>query len=331
MADRHAGVGVESGGRKQRHRRAFGIGGAAPVGGDECVHGLVLPFGQPLVEAFGDPDGGVVVADLGLVVPEHRQPAVAAQAVPAGIDHLADAAAGEHGGFPHVAQSAIERVVLGGQTREIVRVGQRAGDLVGKRAAWGLAGCLACGGGGDDELPTQADPVRGPVVGCVAQQLADRVEHQRAGGRGDDAGRPIGAFHRQRRQAVAFAATLVGDEPAHVLAVEQPRVVPALGRIVLQEDAQFRCGPAGCVEDAAGAGRLRRLQQPGQVIPDQIPQPALRDAGEVEMAAPVRKPDPEVVGLDESGVTGIGRGVVDQPQLALDLLGDRARPSADSR
>ena len=64
--------------------------------------------------------------------------------------------------------------------------------------------------------------------------------------------------------------TLVGDEPAQVLAAEQPRIVPALGRIVLQEDAQFRCGPAGCVEDAAGARRLRRLQQPGQVIPDQI-------------------------------------------------------------
>ena len=138
MADRHAGVGVESGGRKQRHHRAFGVGGAAPVGGDECVHGLVLAFGQPLIEAFGDADGGVIVADLGLVVPEHRQPAVAAQAVPPGTNNLADAAAGEHGGFPHVAQSAIERVVLGGQTRKIVRVGQRAGDLVGngRRGVW---------------------------------------------------------------------------------------------------------------------------------------------------------------------------------------------------
>jgi hypothetical protein len=123
---------------------------------------------------------------------------------------------------------------------------------------------------------------------------------------------------------------LVGDEPAHVLAVEQPRIVPALGCIDLQEDAQFRCGPAGCVEDAAGAGRLRRLQQPGQVIPDQIPQPALWDAGEVEMAAPVRKPDPEVVGLDESGVAGIGGRVVDQPQLALDLFADRG-PASGSR
>ena len=312
-------------------RRAFGIGGAAPVRGDECVHGLVLPFGQPLVEAFGDADGGVIVADLGLVVPEHRQPAVSAQAVPPGTDHLSDAAAGEHGGFPHVAQSTIERVVLGGQTRKVVLVGQRAGDLVRKRAARGLAGCLARGGGGDDELPSQADPFCASVVGCVAQQLADRVEHQRAGGRGDDAGRPIGAFHRQRRQAVAFAAALVGDEPAHVLAVEQPRVVPALGCIDLQEDAQFGCCPADSVEDAAGAGRLRRLQQPGQVIPDQIPQPALRDAGEVEMAAPVWKPDAEVVGLDESGVAGVGGRVVDQPQLALDLLGDRAGESADSR
>ena len=76
--------GLRSGGRKQRHPGAFGVGGAATVRGDERVHGLALPLGEPLVEPFGDADGGVVVADLGLVVPEHRQPAVAAQAVPAG-------------------------------------------------------------------------------------------------------------------------------------------------------------------------------------------------------------------------------------------------------
>src|ERR1700730_19068724 len=50
------------------------------------------------------------------------------------------------------------------------------------------------------------------------------------------------------------------------------------------------------------------------------------------MAAAMAKPGPEVVGLDESGGTGIGGRVVDQPQLALDLLGDRAahlRTAAD--
>ena len=50
---------------------------------------------------------------------------------------------------------------------------------------------------------------------------------------------PSGRLHRQRRQPVAFAVALVGDEPAHVLAVEQPRVVPAAGRVDLQEHAQF--------------------------------------------------------------------------------------------
>jgi hypothetical protein len=58
--------------------------------GDERVHGLALPLGEQFVEAFGDADRGVVVAHLGLVVPEHRQAAVAAEAVPADCDHLPD-------------------------------------------------------------------------------------------------------------------------------------------------------------------------------------------------------------------------------------------------
>jgi hypothetical protein len=42
---------------------------------------LGLPFAENLVDALGDADGGVQVADLGLVVPEPGQAAVSADAV----------------------------------------------------------------------------------------------------------------------------------------------------------------------------------------------------------------------------------------------------------
>src|SRR6266487_262574 len=50
-------------------------GRAVAVAGGEAVQGLALPFGEQVIEAFGDADRGVVVADLGLVVPEHRHAA----------------------------------------------------------------------------------------------------------------------------------------------------------------------------------------------------------------------------------------------------------------
>src|SRR2546430_17354948 len=64
----------------------LGAGRAVAVFGGEAVQRLALPLGEDVVEPVGDTDAGVVVADLGLVVPEHCQPAVAAPAVPT---HLA--------------------------------------------------------------------------------------------------------------------------------------------------------------------------------------------------------------------------------------------------
>lgn len=103
VGQRGRSVGVADRAGKQRHSGTFGAGRWAAVPGEEVVHGLALAFGQDLVESFGDADRGVVVADLGLVVPEHRQPAVAADAVPAHSQDLVDPPAGEHDGFPDVA------------------------------------------------------------------------------------------------------------------------------------------------------------------------------------------------------------------------------------
>ena len=86
------------------------------------------------MEPFGDADGLVVVADLGLVVPEHRQPTVAAEAVQPQVEDFAAAAAGDDDRLPRVAQAPVERVVNLGEPGQVVLVGERAGDLVGK---WG--------------------------------------------------------------------------------------------------------------------------------------------------------------------------------------------------
>ena len=216
-----------------------------------------MPLGDNVVQPLGDADRGVVVADLGLVVPEHRQAAVAAQAVPTDLQHLADAPAGGDGDFPDVAQAAVLRIVDLGEPAQVGLVGQRAGHLVGERAARGAAGGGPGGGHGDDELASQADAVGRAGVHRIAQHLVQGVEHDRAGHRGDDAGLSTGLLDRQRRQPIAFAAALVGDKPAHVLAVQHGRVVPAAGCVDLQEGAQFDCCPADSVDDAAGAGAAR--------------------------------------------------------------------------
>jgi hypothetical protein len=58
-------------------------------------------FFEPVQEMVGDADSRVQVADLGLVVPEQGQPAVAADAVQAELDDLAGAPAGDDDGLPH--------------------------------------------------------------------------------------------------------------------------------------------------------------------------------------------------------------------------------------
>jgi hypothetical protein len=93
VGQRYGSVLAAVDGREQREPGALLAGWPVAAAGGEAVQGLALPSGEQVIEAFGDADRGVVVADLGLVVPEHRQPAVAADAVPPEVDDLADAAA----------------------------------------------------------------------------------------------------------------------------------------------------------------------------------------------------------------------------------------------
>ena len=82
-------------------------------------------------------------------------------------------------------------------------------------------------------------------------------------------------------------------------------------------------GAAEGVEGAAGARARRRAQQVGQVVPQQVAQPPLGDAGQVEAAAPFGEPHPEVVGLDEARVPAGFRGEVGQPQVVQYLPADQ--------
>src|SRR5438045_793130 len=80
---------------------------AAAVAGGEPVEGLALPYLQGVVEVVGDADRVVVVADLGLVVPEHRQPAEAPDTVQPQLKYLAAAPAGDDDRRPDVAQAVV--------------------------------------------------------------------------------------------------------------------------------------------------------------------------------------------------------------------------------
>ena len=174
VGQRHRPVVAAVGRGEQGEPGALRTGRPVAVAGGETVQGLALAFGEDLVEPFGDADRGVVVADLGLVVPEHRQPAVAADAVPPHLDHLADPAAGGDGGLPDVTDAAVVDVIGGGELGQVGFVGQRPGDFVGEGPSRGPAHGGAGGGDRDDELPVQAQLVGGAGVQRVAQQLAER-------------------------------------------------------------------------------------------------------------------------------------------------------------
>ena len=132
VSERHRSVVAAVDRGEQCELGALRAGRPVAVAGGEPVQGLALAFGENIVETFGDPDRGVVVADLGLVVPEHREPAVAADAVPPDLDNLADPAAGGDGGLPDVAGPVVVEVVGGGELGEVGFGGQRLGDFVGK-------------------------------------------------------------------------------------------------------------------------------------------------------------------------------------------------------
>jgi hypothetical protein len=73
--------------------------------------------------------------------------------------------------------------------------------------------------------------------------------------------------------------------------------------------AQFEAGTAQGVEWSPAARAVRSLQVAGHVVPELITKPALRDAGEVDVAQRSAEPAPEVIGLQEAGRLGVGPGV----------------------
>ena len=155
MGQRHRPVVAAVGRGEQGQPGALLAGRPVAVAGGETIQGLALPFGEDLIEPFGDADRGIVVADLGLVVPEHRQPAVAADAVPPHLDHLADPAPGQDGGLPDVTDAAVVDVVAAGELGQVRLVGQGACDFVGERPSRGPAHGGARVRDLDDELPIQ--------------------------------------------------------------------------------------------------------------------------------------------------------------------------------
>jgi hypothetical protein len=221
---------------EQRHQGAFLASGRPVVALLEQVQGLALAGLDHLADRLGDADRLVVVADLGLVVPEHWQAAVAAQAVQAKLEDLAAAAARDDDRLPCVAQAAVERVVVPRQGLQVGLVGQRLGDLVGERGARPLDH-LAGGGHRGDEAPVQAEPVGLTGLQRPAQEPPGAGEDGLPGVRRDDRRLAVDAPGSQRGQPVELTLPLVGDELVHVLGCEQPGVVAAAGAGEFQEGA----------------------------------------------------------------------------------------------
>ncbi|MFJ9712854.1 hypothetical protein [Streptomyces sp. NPDC101234] len=299
---------------------AFGSSGRAagvPVG--EVGQGLLAAFVEPVKEMVGDADGRVQIADLGLVVPEQGQPAVAADAVQAELDDLAGAPAGDDDGLPHVPQAPVVRVVAVGELLQVGFVGKCPGDFVGEGvAAAGRARAADRHGG--DEGAVQADSLGAAAVQRAAQQGPAVVEHHPARVLGDRRPFAVQAGLAAEGQAEAFAVAQVRDEAVDVLAAQHGGVVAAARRLRLQERGQFGAGATHEVHRLGAARAGGRAQQVGDVIPQEVAQPLLGDAGQVDVAGAVREAHPEVLGLDVAGIPGVGGGEVDLPQGLLHLL-----------
>ncbi len=63
------------------------------------------------------------------------------------------------------------------------------------------------------------------------------------------------------------------------------------------------------------------------MVPEQVPQPALRNAGQVVVALAAAETAAEVAGLDEAGLPAVVLGVVDHPETVQDLADDHADPA----
>ncbi|MFE2938499.1 hypothetical protein ACFXKG_05400 [Streptomyces sp. NPDC059255] len=287
----------------------------------EPVQGDLLAFLQSQVERLGDADRLVEVADLRLVVPEEGDPAVNLHALKPQLQDLRATAAGEHQGLPGVPHSVIVRVVAARQVLQVRRVGQGSGNGIGERTPGLRLGAVA-GGHRDDELPREPNLLGPAGVQGPAQDRPSVVENEAAGVLGDLAGLAVGSEDDQRRQALADPLVVVGDEAPHVLLAEQAGVVSPVGGGDFQERAQLGAGPTVVVEGARAARALGGLQPVGDVVPEEVPQPPLRDGGEVKVAVPLREADAEVLGLDVAGLLRLPGSEVDDPQLGEGLVED---------
>ncbi|WP_436950011.1 hypothetical protein [Streptomyces sp. SudanB52_2052] len=276
-----------------------------------------------LVHGLGDADALVVVPDLGLVVPQHGQTAVAADAVQAQSDNLAATAPGGDDGLPDVPQAPVVEVEFL-QAAQVGLVGQRAGDVVAEGVAGTLLEAGAAEGDGGQEAGVDAEAFGVAGGNGAVEQLACLVEDELAAQIGDGGGSSVDQDHAQGRQAVAGAVALVGDEPLGVFTAQHGGVVACLGCVGLEEDAQFDGGAAHLVEGASGTGTLRGTEPLGEVVPEQVAQPPLRYGGDVEVALGVLEASPEVIGLQETGVLGVRGAVVDTAQTVDDLPDDFA-------
>ncbi len=139
---------------------------------------------------------------------------------------------------------------------------------------------------------------------------------------GHDRRLAVDAPGRERDEAVPFALPLVGDELVHVLGCQGPWVVASRGSVEFQEGAQLQPGSAHVVEGASAAGAAGRTQDRDQVVPDQVAQPSLGDAGEVDADRAAGELAAEVLGEDVAEIAGLLRCHVERVQSARDGLGD---------
>ncbi|WP_208639395.1 hypothetical protein [Streptomyces bobili] len=148
-------AGVTAGGEQSQAGAFSGCRGAA-VALFEAVESLGAAGIEALVDGLGDADALVAVADLGLVVPQHGQAAVAADAVQAQLDDLAAATPGGDDGLPDVPQAPVAEVEFL-QAAQVGLLGQRAGDVVAEGVAGALFDAGAAEGDGGQEAGVDAE------------------------------------------------------------------------------------------------------------------------------------------------------------------------------
>ena len=87
----------------------------------------------------------------------------------------------------------------------------------------------------------------------------------------------------------------------------------ALRSVGFQIHPKLNTAAAQTIERSATSRCPLGAQLFSQMLPQQVSQPPLGNAGQVEGAARHGKSRPEVVGFGEAGILGVGRAVVDHP------------------